>query len=62
MILVMKLRSGAIHELDVEELVSVDGRPFSADSGEEQDARLSNLEGRVDGLENIISQLIAKGD
>ena len=62
MILVMKLKSGAIHNLDIDELISVDGRPFSPDTSDEQGDRLAILEGRIEGLENIISQLIVKGE
>lgn len=60
--LVMKLKSGAIHNLEVDELISVDGRPFNPDASEEHVVRLATLEGRIESLENIISQLIVKGE
>ena len=60
--LVLKLRSGDIHDLDVEEIVSVDGRPFNPEAFEAQDERIGLLEGRVSSLENILAQLIATGE
>lgn len=53
----LKLKSGAIHDMDVEDVLSIDGRPpFSSDTdaGDVAADRLAHLEGRVSTLETII--------
>lgn len=57
----LKLRSGDIHDLDVEELISVDGREYKPAASDVHDERLTQLEGRVLGLENLISQIVLGG-
>jgi hypothetical protein len=50
----LKSRSGAISDLQCEELISVDGVPYVAGDGIGE--RMANLEGRVDTLFELFTQ------
>lgn len=49
-VLQVKTRNGDITDIPVEELLSVDGKPYGADCSD----RLTYLEGRLDQLERMI--------
>lgn len=55
----IKTRSGDIADLTVEELIAIDGQPFT-DGGSLKDA-VVHLEGRLVALESLLSGLISQG-
>lgn len=50
-----KSKTGQILEIEVERIISIDGEPFTATSGELRD-HLMIIEGRLQAIETIISQ------
>ena len=55
MTITVKTKSGAIQTIQVEELMSVDGKPIAQPDSVELRDRLAYLEGRVDTLERMVA-------
>ena len=58
-----KSKTGQVIELQVSEILEIDGRPYrSAQADENLTALVNHLSGRVAALESIFGQLFQKGE
>ena len=60
MILTLKLTSGQIHDLEVDELISVDGKRFTATDSKDLEERMTFVEGQLVSIQTILGQFFGE--